>query len=51
MVVGLPALVWIATRSESQVLRAASLRTIASVLRLTGIKSVSVQEEPKRTKG
>ena len=43
------ALVWIVTRSESQVLRAASLRTTASVLRLTGIKSVSVPEEPPVT--
>jgi hypothetical protein len=40
------ALIWIVTRSESQVLRAANLRTTASILRLTGIKSLSVPEEP-----
>ena len=43
------ALIWIVTRSESQVLRAASLRTIASVLRLTGIRSRSGPEEPPVT--
>jgi hypothetical protein len=40
------ALVWIVTRSESQVLRAASLRTIASLRRMTGIKPLSVHGEP-----
>jgi hypothetical protein len=43
------ALIWIVTRSESQVLRAASLRTIASVLRRTGIRSLSGPEEPPMT--
>jgi hypothetical protein len=42
-------LVWIVTRSESQVLRAANLRTTASLLRLTGIRSPSVPEEPPMT--
>lgn len=39
------ALVWIVTRSELQVLRVARLRTIASLRRLTGIRSLSVPEE------
>lgn len=43
------AFVWIVTRSESQVLRAASLRTTASLRRLTGIRSLSVPEEPPVT--
>ncbi len=43
------ALVWIVTRSESQVLRAASLRTTASLRRLTGIRSLSGPEEPPVT--
>ncbi len=40
------ALVWIVTRSESQVLRAAGLRTIIAVLRLAGLRSLSNPEEP-----
>lgn len=43
------ALVWIVTRSEPQVLRADSLRTIASLRRMTGIKPQSDQEEPPVT--
>lgn len=43
------ALVWIVTRSESQVFRAASLRTTASLRRLTGIRSLSGSEEPPVT--
>lgn len=43
------ALVWIVTRSESQVLRAARLRTIAAVRRLTGLRSLSNPEEPPVT--
>jgi hypothetical protein len=40
------ALVWIVTRSEAQVLRAARLRTTVAVLRLTGLRSLSISEEP-----
>jgi hypothetical protein len=43
------ALVWIVTRSESQVLRAASLRTTARLRRLTGIRSLSGSDEPPVT--
>ncbi len=43
------ALVWIVTRRESHVLRAASLRTTASLRRLTGIRSLSGSEEPPVT--
>jgi hypothetical protein len=39
-------LVWIVTRSEPKVLRAGSLRTAASLLRMTGIRPLSVAEEP-----
>lgn len=39
------AFVWIVTRSESQVLRAVSLRTTTSLRRLTGIRFLSVPEE------
>jgi len=42
-------LAWIVTRSESKVLRAASLRTVASLLRMTGIRPLSVPEEPPVT--
>jgi hypothetical protein len=41
--------VWIVTRSESKVLRAGNLRTAASLLRMTGIRSLSVPEEPPVT--
>ena len=41
--------VWIVTRSESKVLRAGSLRTTASLLRMTGIRSLSGPEEPSVT--
>jgi hypothetical protein len=40
------AFVWIVTRSESTVLRAAGLPTAASLRRMTGISSRSVPEEP-----
>lgn len=40
------ALVWIVTRSESQVLRAASLGSIASLSRIAGIKLLSGAEKP-----
>ena len=40
------ALVWIVTRSESKVLRATNVRTFASVLRMTGVKSLSDSDEP-----
>ena len=43
------AFVWIVTRSESKVLRAGSLRTVASLLRMTGIRPLSVPEEPPVT--
>jgi hypothetical protein len=43
------ALVWIVTRSESQVLRAASFRTTASLRELTGIRALSVPQEPPVT--
>lgn len=43
------ALVWIVTRSELQVLRAASFRTITSLRRLTGVRSLSVLEEASVT--
>ena len=43
------AFVWIVTRSEPKVLRAASLRTAAGLLRMTGIKPLSVPEEPPVT--
>jgi hypothetical protein len=43
------AFVWIVTRSEPKVLRAGSLRTAASLLRMTGIKPLSVPEEPPVT--
>jgi len=43
------AFVWIVTRSESKVLQAGSLRTAASFLRMTGIRSLSVLEEPPVT--
>jgi hypothetical protein len=43
------AFVWIVTRSESKVLRAGSLRTAASLLRMTGIRSLSVPDEPPVT--
>jgi len=43
------AFVWIVTRSESKVLRAGSLRTAASLLRMTGIRPLSVPEEPPVT--
>jgi hypothetical protein len=43
------ALVWIVTRSESQVSRVANLPTIASLRRLTGIRSLSVPEEAPMT--
>ena len=39
------AFVWIVTRSEPKVLRAGSLRTAASLLRMTGIRPLSVPEE------
>jgi hypothetical protein len=38
--------VWIVTRSESKVLQAGNLRTAASLLRMTGIRSLSAAEEP-----
>jgi hypothetical protein len=43
------AFVWIATRSESKVLRAGNLRTAASLLRMTGIRPLSAPEEPPVT--
>jgi hypothetical protein len=43
------ALVWIVTRSESQVLRAASLRSVASLSRMKGIKLLSGPEQPPVT--
>jgi hypothetical protein len=41
--------VWIVTRSESKVLRAGSLRTAASLRQMTGIRPLSVPEEPPVT--
>jgi hypothetical protein len=41
--------VWIVTRSESKVSRAGSHRTAASLLRMTGIRPLSVPEEPPVT--
>lgn len=43
------AFVWIVTRSESKVLRAGSLRTAASLRQMTGIRSLSVPDEPPVT--
>jgi hypothetical protein len=43
------AFIWIVTRSESQVLRATSLRTIAALARITRIRPVSALEEPPVT--
>ena len=43
------AFVWIVTRSESKVLRAGSLRTAAGLLRMTGVRPLSVPEEPPVT--
>ena len=43
------AFVWIVTRSEPKVSRAGSLRTAASLLRMTGIRPLSVPEEPPMT--
>ena len=42
-------LAWIVTRSESKVLRAGSLRTVTGLLRMTGIRPLSVPEEPPVT--
>jgi hypothetical protein len=42
-------LAWIVTRSESKALRAGSLRTVAGLLRMTGIRPLSVPEEPPVT--
>jgi len=42
-------LMWIVTRSESKVLRAGSLQTAASLLRMTGIRPLSLPEEPPVT--
>lgn len=43
------ALVWIVTRSELQVLRAASVRSLASLSRMKGVRSLSGPEEPPVT--
>ena len=43
------AFVWIATRSEPKVSRAGSLRTAASLLRMTGIRPLSAPDEPPVT--
>jgi hypothetical protein len=42
-------LAWIVTRSESKILRAGSLRTVASLLRMTGIRPLSGPDEPPVT--
>jgi hypothetical protein len=41
--------VWIVTRNESKVSRAGSLRTAAGLLRMTGIRPLSVPEDPPVT--
>ena len=43
------AFVWIVTRSEPKVSRAGSLRTAASLLRMTGIRPLSAPDEPPVT--
>jgi hypothetical protein len=40
------AIIWIVTRSESQVLRADGIRTVAGLRRLTGMRRASGRDEP-----
>lgn len=40
------AIVWIVTRSDSQLLRAGGVRTIAGVRRMKGIRAASIPHEP-----